>query len=194
MIRLNCVLLLAVSILVFVGCNPSQKVDGCAVVSSGLTKVVVDGNELFPQFLEGQWRDFEYGWSFTFDSCGQMSSAVIDSGMLEVQPGKTTYDIELVDSGSGTYVLGEPWIARYSPENRQLLIEVVIDSYALTIPPYSLAGSSVDRFIGSISTDAQRWSVDWYHYPVYIAYTPEPGELAFDPNSNPLASMVFRKQ
>lgn len=183
---------------------------GCAVILSGLTgcqkadrgvglntnrgvEVTVEGGGKFPHSLVGTWKDDEGGWEFVFRPDGTISSAVIDAGMVRVNPGEKVATIPLKDGGKGTYKLGQ-WTVQYSSDSRELAVEVVVDYFHLDMKTFGLKGHSTDWFVGTVSADSQSWEAEWFTFPKYITLTPEPTELADGPNLNPVATLVFRKQ
>lgn len=181
---------------------------GCAVFLSGLAgcqrpaqttppvsgvEVIVEGGGEFPQFLVGTWKADKHGWEFVFEPDGTISSAVIDSGFIRVTPGKRVATIPMKEEGKGIYKLGQ-WTVQYSPDDRELAVEVVVDHFHIDLGPHALEGHSTDWFIGPVSEDSQIWEAQWFNFPKYIALTPEPNELSVDPNDNPRDTLVFRKQ
>ncbi len=175
---------------------------GCAIILSTIAgcqnadrgvDVIIEGGGKFPHSLVGTWKADESGWEFVFERDGTISSAVIDAGMVRVTPGKKVATVELKEGGKGTYKLGQ-WTVQYSPHSRELAVEVVVDYFHLDMKTFGLKGHSTDWFVGTVSEDGQRWEAEWFTFPKYIALTPEPGELADDPNLNPVATLVFQKQ
>ncbi|MHC4658282.1 MAG: hypothetical protein ACYS83_03775 [Planctomycetota bacterium] len=165
---------------------------GCQTPNSGVD-VVIEGGGPFPKSLAGTWKADEHGWEFVFEPDGTISSAVIDNGMVRVTPSETVATIPLKDGGKGTYKLGE-WTVRYSPGDRELAVEVVVDHFHLDMKTFGLKGHSTDWFVGPVAADSETWKAERFTFPKYIALTPEPSELPVDPNHNPVATMVFRKQ
>ena len=156
---------------------------------SGVT-VIIDGNELFPQALAGRWKDAEYGWEFVFEPDGTISSAVIDSGFMAVEPAKRVAQ-KPMRVGKSVYNLGQ-WTVQYSPSTRILAVVVVVDFFHVDIGKTWLEGNSVDWFVGTVSEDYQTWVAEWASFPKYIAYTPEPNELPVDPNET-IINLLFEK-
>ena len=181
---------------------------GCAVVLSGLAgcqkpaqttplisgvEVIIDGGGEFPQFLAGTWKTDKHGWEFVFERDGTISSAVIDSGMIRVTPSKRVATIPLKGGGKGVYELGQ-WTVQYSPDNRGLSVEVVVEHYNLDMVSFGLKGHSTDWFVGPVSEDSQMWEAEWFTFRKSTVWGPEPLEFPFDPNDNPIETVVFRKQ
>ena len=184
---------------------------GCAVFLSGLAgcqrpaqttppvsgvEVIIEGGGEFPQFLAGTWKADKDGWEFVFERDGTISSAVIDSGMIRVTPSEKVATIAtrpLKDGGKGVYELGQ-WAVQYSPDNRELAVEVVVEHYNLNMGSFGLEGHSTDWFVGPVSEDSQMWEAEWFTFRKTTAWGPEPLEFPFDPNDNPIDTVVFRKQ
>jgi hypothetical protein len=51
-----------------------------------------------------------------------------------------------------------------------------------------------DWLVGPVSKDSQRWEAQWFTFTKHIVFTPEPTELPFDPNTNPITTVIFSKQ
>jgi len=177
---------------------------GCAVILSGLTgcqkantgvNVVIEGGGKFPKSLAGTWKDDKYDWEFVFRPDGTISSAVIDAGKIRVNPVRKTATASLEGWGDAVYELG-PWTVQYSPANRELAVQVVVEHYYIKMDEEGRAmkGHSTDWFIGPVSADSKTWEADWYTWRKTILLTPEPTEFPFDPNDNPIETLIFKKQ
>jgi len=156
-------------------------------------KVTNEGDGSFPDFLVGKWQADKGQWEFVFEPDGTISSAVIDNGMVRVKPTSdriTTIPMKM--GGKGIYKLGQ-WAVQYSPETRELVVEVVVDHFHLEMGPSALEGNSEDWFIGRVSEDSQTWVAEWTSFPKYIAYTPDPNELPVDIEDSPRGTLIFRK-
>ena len=160
----------------------------------GGVEVIIEGGGEFPQFLAGTWKTDKHGWEFVFERDGTISSAVIDSSMIRVTPSKRVATRPLKDgSGKGVYELGQ-WTVQYSPDNRELAVEVVVEHYSLDMVSFGLEGHSTDWFVGPVSEDSQTWEAEWFTFRKTTAWGPETLEFPFDPNDNPVETLVFRKQ
>lgn len=179
----------AVVLLVLAGC---QGPVGGPAPRSGVVEVIVEGGGEFPESLSGRWKDEKRGWEFVFEPDGTISSAVIDSGFIEVIPSEQVATIPMRMGGKAVYKLGR-WTVQYSPGSRELAVEVVVDDFHIDMGRNALEGHSTDWFIGPVSEDLQTWQAEWHSFPKYIALTPEPGELAVDPNENPREILTFKK-
>lgn len=178
------IVLLGCAFLMLSGC------EGPARTKSGVT-VIIDGNEPFPQALAGRWKDTEgRGWEFVFEPDGTISSAVIDSNFMAVEPAKRVAQKPML-VGKAIYKLGQ-WLVQYKPKTRELGVEVVVDFFHVDFGKTWLEGNSTDWFVGTVSEDYQTWQAEWVSAPKYIAYTPKPGELPVDPNDT-ITELLFKK-
>jgi len=159
------------------GLNTDRRVD-----------VTVKGGGSFPKSLVGRWKDQEKGWEFVFRPDGTISSAVIDSGMIRVKPGTPLATKVLKNGGKAVYKLGK-WTVQYTPEKRELSVQVVVEHFQIGRGPESLEGKSTDWFIGPVSADSKTWKADWFTFPKYKGMN-----TLFDPNDNPIDTLVFGKQ
>ena len=181
---------------------------GCAVILSMLAgcqkpaqttppisgvEVIIEGGGEFPQFLVGIWKADKGGWEFVFERDGTISSAVIGSGIIRVTPSERVATIPLKHGGKAVYELGQ-WTVQYSPDDRELTVEVVVEHYSLDMVSFGMEGHSTDWFIGPVSEDSQIWQAEWFTFRKSAAWGPEPLEFHFDPNDNPVGTLVFRKQ
>lgn len=162
---------------------------GCRSRGSGVN-VIITGRGEFPPALAGRWKDDVKGWEFVFEPDGTISSAVIDSGFISVEPAKgiARHPMKV---GEAVYKLGI-WTVQYDPQTRDLAVEVVLDFFHVDIGKTWLEGHSTDWFAGPVSQDYKIWYAQWISAPTYIAYTPEPSELPVDPNMT-LTELVFEK-
>jgi hypothetical protein len=176
---------------------------GFAVILSGLVgcqgplskksgvDVIIEGGGKFPEFLVGRWKDAKKGWEFVFEPDGTISSAVIDSGFMAVVPSEGIATKPMRMDGKAVYELGQ-WKVQYSPDQRKLSVEVVVDFFHVDIGLHALEGYSTDWFVGPVSEDGTQWEAQWKSAPVYIALTPEPSELPVDPNDT-IQTLLFEK-
>jgi len=163
---------------------------GCAVVLSGLAgcqkpaqttppiapapprggvEVIIEGGGEFPQFLVGRWKADDYRWEFVFEPNGTISSMVLNMGGVEIIPGQT----RTVPTRGGGEAIFEPglWTVQYSPQNRELTVEIIMDHIHFEMGPQLLEGTRTDMFAGEVSEDGKIWRGDWFNFPDYIAHT-----------------------
>ncbi len=179
--------IICVILLVFSSCQNSSK------TYSGVD-VIIEGGGQFPEFLVGGWKSDKYNWEFVFEPDGTISSAMIDTGLVRVNPNEKFATIQLRDEGKADYQLGR-WTVQYSPDERELMVEVVIKHFYIDKISFVLEGKSRDWFLGNVSDDLQTWRADWYTFPEYIAMGQEQKlEFPFDPNNNPISTLIFTKQ
>ena len=57
------------------------------------------------------------------------------------------------------FVLG-PCSSHYDPQTDTIEVEIVVDSYTIKKPSFTLTGHMTDRFTGSVSEDGKTWTVE----------------------------------
>lgn len=155
-------------------------------------EVIIEGGGEFPQFLVGRWKAENGRWEFVFEPDGTISSVVISLGRVRIKPGQVT-TVPMRGGGKGVFKAGQ-WMVQYSPDDRELAVEVVVDYFHLDMGSRGLEGHRTDWFVGPVSEDWQIWEAEWFTFPKYIILKPEPVEFPLDPNNNPVGTLVFRKQ
>jgi len=160
---------------------------------SEAVKVLIDGDGQFPESLIGRWKADEGGWEFVFEQEGTISSAVISLGRVRLRPGQTTI-VPMKLGGEGVFKPG-PWTVQYSPETRELIVEITIEEFRVELGEDTLQGKSRDFFVGQISEDSQFWLADRFSFPEYSVDTNEYRNytLPIDPNQTPPESLMFQK-
>lgn len=155
-------------------------------------EVIIEGGGEFPQSLAGRWKANESGWEFVFEPDGRISSAVISMGRTEIIPGQSK-TVQMKMGGKGIYEPGL-WTVRYYPLSRELLVEIVMDYIHLEFGPSLLEGKRTDVLWGEVSEDGKIWRAEWFNFPDYIAYTPEPKRLTnVDPDDAFVKTLIFEK-
>ena len=180
---------------------------GCVVVLSGLSgcrkpaqttppvsgvEVIIDGGGEFPEFLVGIWKADKHGWEIVFEPDGTISSVVISLGRVRIKPGQVT-EVPMEPGGRGVFEAGQ-WTVQYSPDDRELAVEIVVDDFHIDMGSRGLKGHGSDWFVGPVSEDWQMWQVEWFTFPEYIMLAPEPVKPPFVPNNIAAGTLVFRKQ
>ena len=165
---------------------------GCQKVNKGVEVVIKDGGQ-FPEHLVGKWKADRGKWEFVFEPDGTISSAVIDSGVIRVRPDKKIATRTMRDGGKATYKLGQ-WTVQYSPAVRELAVKVVVEHYRIDMGTYGMQGNTTDWFTGTVSEDWQTWEANWFTFPKSVVFGDESMEFPFDPNDNPIYTVVFTKQ
>lgn len=156
-------------------------------------EVVIEGGGQFPDFLVGTWKADSGGWEIVFEPNGTISSAVVSLGRVRLKPGQvTTTQMKL--GGKGVFEAGS-WAVQYSPERRELLVEIAIDSFRVELGDNVLRGRTLDIFVGSISADGRSWWANRFNFPEYVADTKKyrDHKLTVDPNDNPPEEVLFQK-
>jgi hypothetical protein len=170
-------------ILILLGCSVLLSAfAGCQGPSVGKSavEVIVEGGGEFPPSLAGKWKSNGTFWQFVFEPNGMIASAVIQIGGVEMTPGKVT-EVPTQYEGKGVFKPGR-WLVQYSPDSRELLVEVVIEYFYQDISDAVLGGSTTDILVGPVSENGQFWRADWFSYAKLVAYIPEPNEFYNEPN------------
>jgi hypothetical protein len=156
-------------------------------------EVIIDNGGEFPSFLVGTWKANNGGWEIVFEKDGTISSAVISLGLVRMIPGQTT-TIPMKLGGKGVFQPGI-WTVQYLQEQRELIVEIVIDNFHTELGDDTVQGRTRDFFIGPVSQDGTLWWVERYTFPEYIVDTEiyHNYKLPFDPNENPWESLIFEK-
>jgi hypothetical protein len=177
----------------FFGC---QNADNRADLNNNKgVDVLIEGGRKFPRSLVGTWKADEGGWEFVFERDGTISSAVIDDGLVRVTPAWKVSELKLAEGSKGTYKLGQ-WTVQYSPNNRELAVQVVVEHYRLETKSFAMEGQRTDWFVGPVSKDSRSWETEWFNIQKVTAFAPGEENLVFerDPNNNPVGILVFSKQ
>jgi len=166
---------------------------GCRTSAGNGVEVTIDGIGQFPEYLVGTWKAEEDDWEFVFEPDGKISSAIASIGRVKLRPGKTT-TVQMQLGGKSVYKPGI-WSVQYSHQQRELVVEIVIDHFRVELGNDVIEGSTRDFFIGSLSTDGKSWWADRLSFPEYVVNTDKYHnyKLPFDPKDNPRESILFRK-
>ncbi|MHC4962613.1 MAG: hypothetical protein ACYTGA_10895 [Planctomycetota bacterium] len=140
----------------------------------GLKVNIVDGDQ-FPEYLVGTWRQEhrEMHREFVFTPDGYLESAVIAMGSTRMYPNHPT-EKPLIDGGEAVFVPGK-WDATLSLNDRELGVEINVESFKMQVRDQILEGKMKEYFIGTISDDGLRWETSLVSLPEYYATTDEMG-------------------
>jgi len=179
-------LLCGLSVFSHSGCHGSAE-------SPPAVEVVVDGDGQFPDFLVGTWKADSGGWEIVFEPNGTISSAVVSLGRVRMKPGQVT-TVPMKMGGKGVFEAG-PWAVQYSPDRRELLVEIAIASFRVELGDDVLKGRTLDIFTGSISADGRSWWANRFSFPEYVADTKKyrDHKLTVDPDDSPPEGLLFQK-
>jgi len=166
---------------------------GCRSSAGNGVEVTIDGIGQFPEFLVGTWKAEDGDWEFVFEPDGKISSAIVSIGRVKLQPGKKTI-VPMQMSGKGVYKPGL-WSVQYSHDQRELVVEIAIDSFRVELGNDVIEGRTRDFFVGSVSPDGKSWWADRLSFPEYVVDTDKYHnyKLPFDPKDNPRENILFRK-
>jgi len=179
-------LLCSLSIFSHSGCHGSAE-------SPAAVEVVVDGGGQFPDFLVGTWKADSGGWEIVFEPNGTISSAVVSLGRVRMKPGQVT-TVPMKLEGKGVFEAG-PWAVQYSPEQRELVVEIAIASFRVELGDSVVKGRTLNIFAGSISADGRSWWANRFSFPEYVADTKKyrDHKLTVEANDNPPEGLLFQK-
>jgi hypothetical protein len=155
------------------GCTGTE--ENHTVHRHGLKVNITDGDQ-FPLYLAGTWRQEEgqIFREFIFSPDGYLESIVLGMGSTRMFPDHTT-EKPLVEGGHSIFVPGK-WDATLSLKDRELGVEINIDSFRMQVRDMVLEGKMKEYFIGQISDDGLRWETTYISLPEYYATTDELGE------------------
>lgn len=156
-------------------------------------EVMVEGDGKFPPLLAGTWKADIGGWEIILEPDGKISSATVSIGRVKIKPGRPT-TIPMVMGGKGIFEPGL-WTVQYIPDQRQLIVEIAIDSFRVELNKNIVKGRTRDFFIGNVSEDGTTWWTQRFSYPEYIVDTQKYPDhvLPVDPNENPKENVLFTK-
>jgi len=117
------------------------------------------GRVVLPPDVAGTWKAREQPWKIVLNPDGTVASAVIDMGMVEVKPNKTT-KVEMKDGSWSTFTAGD-CVVEYTPDNRELYVSIEMKNIHVVFVDNVIDGNSVDRFVGPVSEDGKQWTADW---------------------------------
>ncbi len=183
--RLSLLLVCLLLVSLHTGCRNNIKNSG--------VEVTVEQEGRFPPSLVGTWKADRGGWQFVIEPDGRISSAVVSIGRVKLKPGrKTTVPMEM--GGKGTFTPGL-WTVQYLPDQRQLIVEITIESFSVEMGENAVKGKTRDFFVGQVTKDGTQWWTERFSYPEYIVDTAKfPNyKLPTDPNENPRENILFQK-
>jgi len=184
--RLSLLLVLCLLVSLLNGCRNNT-------VNKNSVEVIVEGNGQFPAFLVGRWKADRGGWEIVFEPDGKISSAIVSIGRVKMIPGRTT-TVPMELGGKGVFNPGL-WTVQYLPDQRQLIVEIALESFRIEMGENIVKGRTRDFFVGEISKDGTLWWPQRFSYPEYIVDTDKfPNyKLPVDPNENPRETLLFQK-
>jgi hypothetical protein len=154
-------------------------------------EVIIEGDGEFPPSLVGKWKANGGFWQFVFEPNGAISSAVINLGAVEMTPGKVSRFPTLY-GGKGVFEPGQ-WLVQYSPDSRELSVEVVLKHFYQDIGAAAIEGSITDILVGPVSENGELWNADWFTFGRLVGYIPEPNEFYNTDEPEFRGSLTFEK-
>lgn len=140
-----------------------------------------DDAAVLPVDVAGTWqaRDDEV-WRIVLNPNGAVSSAVIPMGEVEVRPNKTTR-VEMADGKRSTFKAGD-CIVEYTPATRELFVSIEMKKIHVVYVDNVVEGSSLDRFMGTVSQDGKVWTADLISvYDYGPRFPQEPNDIYAEP-------------
>ena len=187
----NLLFVFTICFLIMVGCQKSS-ISTVPVNKSGVDVIIEDGGQ-FPEFLVGKWKGDKQDWELVFEPDGAISSVVIALGRFRITPGEIT----TVPMKMGGKSILEPglWTVQYSPDSRELTVEIVLEKFHIEMDKNLIEGSSADIFTGLVSKSGKEWKAEWFNIPKYIVNTDRHKnyELPIDPNGIVKGMVIFEK-
>jgi hypothetical protein len=110
-----------------------------------------------------------------------------------MKPGQVT-TVAMKLGGKGVFEAG-PWAVQYSPEHRELVVEIAIAHFRVELGDSVVKGRTLNIFAGSVSADGRTWWASRFSFPEYVADTKKYRDyrLTVDPNDNPPEELLFQK-
>jgi hypothetical protein len=155
--------------------------------------VVIEEHGTFPSALAGRWKADRDGWEFVFAPDGQIVSAVLSLGRVEITPGQPM-TLPTRGGGEGVFEPGE-WTVHYVPGTRQLTLNIILDHVRIDMAGTVLEGATTDTFSGAISPDDGVWQAHWTAFNRYTIQTPgQPAKaLSTDETYGETKALTFEK-
>lgn len=111
-----------------------------------------------PPEVAGTWQARDSAWRIILSRQGNVSSAVIPMGEVEIRPKKTTR-VEMKDGSFSTYMAGD-CVVNYTAATRELFVSIEMKKIRVVYMDNVVDGNSIDRFVGPVSADGKVWTPD----------------------------------
>jgi len=184
--RLLALVMYALFFLLFVGCQRPAGTTGM--------DVIIKGQEKFPSWLVGRWKEDEDGWEFVFESNGELSSIVHTLGRVRMEPGKVTR-VPMKKGGKSIFEPGQ-WSVYLDADSGKITISIVLEHFYAELGDGTIEGDSRNVFTGQIPPPgSQSWVLEWTCFRNCRAHTKEyPNfDLSTDPVYGAPDTLVFQK-
>ena len=112
-----------------------------------------------PPDIAGTWQARKSPWKIVLSRNGTVSSMRVPMCVKDLKPNRTT-KVEMKHGEFSTFKGGDCDV-EYTPDTRELFVEIKVDEMNILFPSDSLKGHSVDRFVGPVSEDGKVWTTDW---------------------------------
>ncbi|MDD5135026.1 MAG: hypothetical protein PHP01_06425 [Phycisphaerae bacterium] len=140
-------------VLVFTICWFMLFVAGCQ--ESGKTETAVKVDSDFPASFAGTWIAEDSPWKIILSKKGEVISAILPFGEVEVKPNQKTI-VEMKDGSKSVYTAGDFGV-NYSLLNRNLEVTIEMKSLHVVFMDEVIDGNSTAIFTGTISKDGKTW-------------------------------------
>lgn len=120
------------------------------------------GRVRLPAGVAGTWQARDNVWRIVLTESGQVDSAVIPLGEVEIKPNKTT-KVQMDDGRYSTYKAGDCTI-EYDAALRELVVAIEMEEIQILFMDNRITGNTKDVFIGTVSEDGKVWETDWLNW------------------------------
>jgi len=117
------------------------------------------GGNLPPE-VAGIWLAYDAPWVIELSPDGNVVSAMIPMGEVEIGPNQTT-EAEMLDGQISMYEGGDCPV-EYNPQTRELTVTIAVKAFHVKFYDDRIDGNSTDTFMGRVSEDGRTWYADWY--------------------------------
>ncbi len=147
------------------------------IKTPGTLEVIVEDGGKFPESLVGKWEGDKGGWAFIFEPDGRISRARISMGRTEIVPGQIK-TLPTHGGGQAIYVPGD-WSVIYSPADRELTVDIVMNYIHIDMGAQALQGKTRDIISGTVSEDGKLWRTIVSSFPEYEGFPNKPEDLPY---------------
>jgi hypothetical protein len=171
-----------------VGCgkksnSKAANIENKNVVKTGDVKEVKDQSK--QPIFAGVWAAIDSPWKIVIMADGNVASAVIPIGEVEIQPNETK-KVEMKDGSFGAWEAGA-FDASYQPETQTLSVSIEMKHILVPFPDDKIEGDTFDFFTGKISADGKVWTTEHTEIFNYGSRFPQA------PEDTVPAPLVFKK-
>ena len=161
--------LVVVCAIVNLGCEPPSAGMQDQPRISGPSKP--DDAAKFPEIMVGVWetkRDRHTGkkWGIRFERDGSVQKIIhYLAGPVNLAEGGALIEGADPEQEYALFVMG-PCPSKYDTETGIVEVDIVVESYTIKKPTYTLTGHMTDRFTGVVSKNGKTWTAERRTYAV----------------------------